>query len=201
MKLATFEYGGTEAWGFVLNHPKENRLWIYEPAKVESQLQNSATPTNGFAVSMPRFMPDSGWPETLPDFLALEERGMAALEKLVRFTRTFLDQSDEARMEYCGHPLDGVQLLSPIPRPRLMWGLVQNCPTFIKFNPGATPPTCFRRVINGRRALFWATGSILCSRRIPARSRTMWNWAWSSENRAAIFPLTGPWTTSPDIPS
>ena len=135
MKLATFEYGGTEAWGFVLNHPKENRLWVYEPAKVEAQLQNSATPTNGFAVSMPRFMTDGGWPETLPDFLALEERGMAALEKLAGFTRTFLDQSDEARMEYCGHPLDGVQLLSPVPRPRLMWGLVQNCPTFIKFNP------------------------------------------------------------------
>jgi 2-keto-4-pentenoate hydratase/2-oxohepta-3-ene-1,7-dioic acid hydratase in catechol pathway len=143
MRLATFEFERKETWGFVLNHPKENRLWVYEPAKVDAQLQMSATPTNGFAVSMPRFMPNCQWPDNLTEFLALEESGMAVLERLVRFVQVYLEQSDEARMAYCGYPLDEVQLLSPIPRPRLMWGLVQNCPTFIKFNPKRTSTNLF----------------------------------------------------------
>ena len=75
MRLATFEFERKETWGFVLNHPKENRLWVYEPAKVDAQLQMSATPTNGFAVSMPRFMPNCQWPDNLTEFLALEESG------------------------------------------------------------------------------------------------------------------------------
>ena len=41
MKLATFEYAGQESWGIVLNNPAENRLWIYEPGKVDRQLQLS----------------------------------------------------------------------------------------------------------------------------------------------------------------
>lgn len=135
MKLATFEYAGKESWGLVLTNPADNELWVYEPAKVDKQLQLSATMTNGYSVSMPQFMPDSVWPDTLTGFLELEEKGMEVLRFLETFLCRFLVQSDEARMSFCGHRLSEVHLRAPIPRPRLMWGLVQNCPTFIRSNP------------------------------------------------------------------
>lgn len=134
MRLITFEFEGKEGWGIVLNNPFEERLWVYEPAKVDKQLQLSATMTNGYSVSMPKFMPDSKWPETLVDFLKLEEDGMETLHRLETFLIRFLEQSDEARMSFCGHPLDDIKFKSPIPQPRLMWGLVQNSPTFIRSN-------------------------------------------------------------------
>lgn len=135
MKLASFEYENRQSWGIVLNNPAENRLWVYEPEKVDRQLQHSATTTNGYSVSMPTFMPDCVWPTTLKEFLELEDEGMKVLSRLETFLIRFLAQSDEARMTYCGYPVEDVQLLSPIPDPRLMWGLVQNCPTFIRANP------------------------------------------------------------------
>lgn len=135
MKLATFSFEGQESWGIVLRNPAEGRLWVYEPGKVDRQLQLSATATNGYAVSMPVFMPDARWPETLAEFLALEEAGMDVLRRLEVFLKRFLEQCDEARMCFCGHPLEDIELKPPIPQPRLMWGLVQNCPTFIRANP------------------------------------------------------------------
>lgn len=138
MKLVTFEYQDKESWGIVLKNPADGRLWVYEPGRVDKQLQLSATMTNGYSVSMPVFMPDSRWPQTLVDFLKLEDDGMAVLRKLENFLIRFLEQSDEARMCFCGHPLEEVHLRAPIPRPRLMWGLVQNCPTFVRSNPKRT---------------------------------------------------------------
>lgn len=135
MKLATFTYQGKESWGFVINHPVEQRLWIYEPGKVDKNLQLSATTTNGYSVSMPVFMPQSQWPETLVEFLALEDQGMGILQRMETFLIRFLEQSDDARLSFCGHPLEEVRLRAPVPSPRLMWGLVQNCPTFIRSNP------------------------------------------------------------------
>jgi len=143
MKLTTFEYKGKEAWGFVINHPVENRLWIYEPERVDVYLHVSATATNGYSVSMPTFMPDKKWPGTLAEFLALEDEGMEILRKMERFLLRFLEQSDDALMAFCGHPLEEVQLRAPIPRPRLMWGLVQNCPTFVRANPGRQSTNLF----------------------------------------------------------
>lgn len=134
MRLVTFEFDGKEGWGIVLNNPYENRLWIYEPYKVDKHLKASAVMTNGYAVSMPVFMPDCIWPDSLQGFLALEDEGMQILRRLETFLIRYLEQSDEARMSFCGHPLQDVQLKSPIPQPRLMWGLVQNSPTFIRSN-------------------------------------------------------------------
>lgn len=134
MKLATFEHEGRTAWGIVLKNPFENRLWVYEPQKVDRHLQASAVMTNGYSVSMPEFMPDSVWPETLTEFLALEDAGMNILRRLEVFLVRYLEQSDEASMSFCGYPIDEVQLRSPIPQPRLLWGLVQNSPTFIRSN-------------------------------------------------------------------
>ena len=47
---------------------------------------------------------------------------MAVLERLVRFVQVYLEQSDEARMAYCGIRWMKYSYF-PIPRPRLMWGL------------------------------------------------------------------------------
>lgn len=135
MKLASFEFKGNPGWGFVLKNPFDDQLWVYEPEKVNRQLKASATMTSGWAVSMPEFMPECKWPETLVDFLRLEDEGMKKLEYLVKFFTRYLEQCDIARMTVAGHPLSEVQLRCPIPQPRLMWGLVQNCPTFIRFNP------------------------------------------------------------------
>ncbi|MDR1892519.1 MAG: fumarylacetoacetate hydrolase family protein [Oscillospiraceae bacterium] len=136
MRLTSFEgKDGGERWGIVVLNPADGRQWVYDPGKVDRQLQFSATATNGFAVSMPRFMPQSAWPQTFAEFLALEENGMEVLRRLERFLLRFLEQGDEARMTFCGFPLDEIQLLAPISRPRLMWGLVQNCPTFVRSNP------------------------------------------------------------------
>ena len=133
MKLATFEHGGRMAWGIVLENPHDGKPWVYEPAKVERQLKLSATATNGWSVSMPSFL--GSWPETLRGFLELEDAGMEALRRLERFLVRFLEQADDARMTYAGFPLEEVELRSPIPDPRLMWGLVQNSPSFIRANP------------------------------------------------------------------
>ena len=143
MKLATFEKDGSQAWGLVVMHPKDGRAWIYEPAKVERQLRLSATATNGFSVSMPTFMGWENWPKTLKEFLALEEAGLETLRRLERFLLRFLAQCDDARMTYAGHPLDEVTLRSPIPDPRLMWGLVQNSPSFIRGNPARQSTNLF----------------------------------------------------------
>lgn len=143
MKLATFEYQGKESWGFVVKHPVENRLWIYEPGLVDFYLHKSATATNGYSVSMPTFMPEMKWPESLTDFLALEDEGMDILRRLETFLLRFLEQSDDGLMSFCGHPVDDVQLRAPIPRPRLMWGLVQNCPTFVRANPSRQSTNLF----------------------------------------------------------
>ena len=135
MKLATFEKDGHSGWGIVVAHPRDGRLWIYEPGKVERQLKLSATATNGFSVSMPSFLGWENWPKSLREFLSLEDAGMEALRRLERFLLRFLSQADDARMTYAGHPLDEVTLRAPIPDPRLMWGLVQNSPSFIRANP------------------------------------------------------------------
>ncbi|MBO4791444.1 MAG: hypothetical protein J5592_04095, partial [Clostridia bacterium] len=143
MKLVTFEFKGKEDWGFVLTNPADGRQWVYCPALVDRELQRSATMTNGYSVSMPKFMKNSAWPDTLCGFLETEEEGMAVLRRLEGFLRRFLQQSDEGRMTFCGHPLDDVRLCAPVPMPRLMWGLVQNCPTFIRSNPARTGTNLF----------------------------------------------------------
>jgi len=134
MRLVSFEQGGKAAWGFMLRHPKDGVDWVYEPAKVERQLKLSATATNGFFLSMPKFLGAENWPTTLLGFLELEESGMEALRRLAAFLTRYLEQCDDARMCFAGRPLSEVSLLSPIPDPRLMWGLVQNSPTFIRGN-------------------------------------------------------------------
>lgn len=135
MKLATFLHDGVERWGVVLRDSPTDRDVLVEPAAAAADLAWSISSTSGYSASRPPFAADD-WPDTLPAFLGLGDAGMRELERFVRFLERFVEQSDEAFLARVGHPFDEVELLAPIPRPRLCWGLVTNSPSFARNNPG-----------------------------------------------------------------
>ena len=134
MKLATFVHTKVERFGFVIEHPKSEELWIFDPALTEAKLRlYSSKFTSPLVLQQPSFL--STWPKDLVTFLELGDKGMEALQKLESYLKRFLVQSDEAVLSGAGFPLDTVKLRAPIPRPRLFFGLVQNSPTFTRNNP------------------------------------------------------------------
>ena len=136
MKLATFMWNGIESWGLVL--PKEDGTeWVYEPEKCEKAFWNvcGMNGTNGYYMCLPEFMPDRKWPDTLMDFLKMGSEGMERLKRFETFLIRYMQQSDPYYVSCCGHPLSEVRLRSPIPRPRLFLGLVQNSPSFWRAQP------------------------------------------------------------------
>lgn len=136
MRLATALIGSEEKWGIVIHHPKRAEDWIFFPAACESIFQRCAShPTNGMYQCLKSFAPPAGWPDTLQGFLALEEEGMLALQKLEQYLMVFLRRGDQFAIETAGQPLTMTKLCPPIPRPRLMLGLVQNSPSFWRKNP------------------------------------------------------------------
>ncbi len=142
MKLATFEYGCKEQWGFVINHPQYNELWVFSPLLLNIQLNKCRTPTSGLWVSPLDFLID--WPCDLSGFLAMEERGMAALGKMASYVQIALEQGmDQLTISEAGFPLSAVKLKAPIPRPRIYFGLVQNGPSFIRNNPNRNSSNLF----------------------------------------------------------
>lgn len=126
---------GSERWGFVVDEPSTGRAWVVEPARAEAFLARYASiPSSGLVASRPRFRGDD-WPATLVEFLALEDDGMAALSRLVAYVERFVARSDATLLPKAGAAVDDVELLAPIPRPRLYWGLVANAPSFVRNNP------------------------------------------------------------------
>ncbi len=135
MKLVTFVVGGVERFGFVIDHPATGEPWVFDPEETEARLYFYASrPTSPYNVNRPRFLADRPWPRSLTTFLALGDDGMVAVKRLQEYLLRFLEQSDQALLAGAGYPLDAVQLRAPIPRPRLYFGLVQNSPTFIRYN-------------------------------------------------------------------
>ncbi|MFD6446552.1 fumarylacetoacetate hydrolase family protein, partial [Promicromonospora sp. NPDC060204] len=134
MRLASFLAQGTERWGVVLRDPGvADREWLVEPVRAEAALAAHApVPAPGPA---PHFLAGP-WPDTLVGLLALDDAGLAALSRLAaaveqraRTDLTFLPRS--------GHRVGvGVELLAPVPKPRLCWGLVTNSPSFVRNRPG-----------------------------------------------------------------
>ncbi|NGN66364.1 hypothetical protein G5C51_20990 [Streptomyces sp. A7024] len=122
MRLASYLYEGTERWGFVIE-PSGETAWVVEPARAEAFLTTYAS------------IPSSGLVATLAGFLALEDAGMEALSRLVGYVERFVAQTDATLLPRAGHPVDEVELLAPIPRPRLYWGLVTNSPSFVRNKP------------------------------------------------------------------
>ena len=136
MKLATYVDAGTERWGLVIDHPATGERWVFNPEQVERQFDlYQANPTTGYQRFRPRFLADGVWPRELKDFAGLGQPGLDALSRLQQFLIRFLEQCDQHAMAQIGHPLNQVHLRAPIPRPRLLWGLVQNSPTFIRNDP------------------------------------------------------------------
>ncbi|QHY98854.1 Ureidoglycolate lyase [Streptomyces sp. S4.7] len=134
MRLASYLFEGTERWGFVIE-PSDGTAWVIEPGRAETFLTNYASiPSSGYVATRPRFLGDA-WPDTLVDFLTLEDAGMAALSRLVAYAERFIAQTDATLLPRAGHPVDDIELLAPIPRPRLYWGLVTNSPSFVRNNP------------------------------------------------------------------
>lgn len=133
MKLATFVIDGQERWGLVITHPLTGEDWVFDPAFTESRLQTYASrPTSAYVATRPVFMPDS-WPTDLVGWLALANHD--PLRRLDDFLRRFLEDADTYFLRGAGWPLSDVKLRAPVPRPRLMFGLVQNSPTVWRHIP------------------------------------------------------------------
>jgi 2-keto-4-pentenoate hydratase/2-oxohepta-3-ene-1,7-dioic acid hydratase in catechol pathway len=136
MKLATFIAQNQERFGLILTHPVTGETWVFDPQMSEERLYYYASqPTSPFLNSRPHFLENKPWPKQLAEFLALGDEGMHAARRLQDYLRRFLEQSDQALLAGAGFPLDQVTLRAPIPRPRLLFGLVQNSPTFARNNP------------------------------------------------------------------
>ncbi len=133
MKLATFIVDGQERWGLVLTHPLTGEDWVFDPARTESRLQAYASrPTSAYVASRPVFVPD-GWPDDLTGWLALTDPD--PLRHLDDFLRRFLEDADTYFLRGAGWPLSDVKVRAPVPRPRLIFGLVQNSPTVWRHIP------------------------------------------------------------------
>lgn len=136
MRLVTYSKDGEENWGIVCRHPTREEEWVFSPGECCRIFELSASnATNGMYKSCPQLAPKGGWPDTLTGFLELEERGMEALRAFERYLLRFIAQSDAYAIESVSRPLKQTVLCAPIPRPRLMWGLVQNSPSFWRKNP------------------------------------------------------------------
>lgn len=130
MKLATFVAQGSERFGLVLNHPHSGEAWVFEPGPVQQQLAEYARRgTSPYVATRPEFWDGGGAPTGMIGFLQSGAEGMARMRRFQDFLETFLDKSDTFILQGAGHRLADVQLRAPIPRPRLIFGLVQNSPT------------------------------------------------------------------------
>ncbi|MFC8801480.1 fumarylacetoacetate hydrolase family protein [Promicromonospora sp. NPDC057138] len=150
MRLASFLVADVETWGVVVREPGAGpearsgggpdggpgvREWLLEPARAEAALAaHAAIPSSGPAAA-PRFLAGQ-WPDTLVGFLALDDAGLVALSRLVAAVERFAAQTDATILPRTGHRTGDVELLAPVPRPRLCWGLVTNSPSHLRNKPG-----------------------------------------------------------------
>lgn len=120
-------------WGFLLEDPVSGEEVVIDPAAALGFLNDfCGDRTVGYFLNRPNFFP-AGVPATLLELLEGGETAMREAEKLLRFCRRFLAQSDRSSLlGYAGHRPDEITFLSPIPEPRLLWGLVGNVPSFAR---------------------------------------------------------------------
>jgi 2-keto-4-pentenoate hydratase/2-oxohepta-3-ene-1,7-dioic acid hydratase in catechol pathway len=150
MRLATYEQNGSERFGLVLRHPIDGADWIFDPNAVEAAAR--ALPSlkgAGFTWWRAPFSLGQAWPADLVEFLRLGPAGMTAARHLHDFLARYLEQSDPLVFAQAGAPLAQVQLLAPIPEPRLLLGVVGNNPGFLRMDPARgrnlQQPKCHQR--------------------------------------------------------
>ena len=135
MRLASYEYKNQYSWGIVISHPRRNgEDWIFNPAATEKAFGPVAGVTSGWAKTMTPLLGEKSWPDTLQAFLALGDEGMQALRRMQDRLLCILKSSDFAVVELYAHRVSEVNLLSPVPMPKLMFGLVANSPSFVRNN-------------------------------------------------------------------
>lgn len=133
MRLVTFTINQQERFGLVLPHPATGEDWVFDPARTEERLRYYAgRPTAPFYSTRPGF---NDWPTQMVPFLELGADGMNRLRHFEDYLRRFLEQTDQYLLHGTGFPLHEVKLCAPVPRPRLLWGLVQNSPAFWRHAP------------------------------------------------------------------
>lgn len=136
MRIATYEINNREKWGFAVDDPLTGEVLLADPRDVEAVLPRLCRPTNFFGFNPPRFLPEGiDWPSDVEGLLAMGTAAMDALRAMERFTVQFLTGSDEFLLRSVLRPMASVRMKAPVPRPRLYWGLVRNCPSFFRENP------------------------------------------------------------------
>lgn len=129
MKLATFIVSGSERFGLVVSHPHTGEGWVFEPGPTQARLAEYAKRgTSPYVATRPVFW-EGDAPGTMLAFLESGPDGMAQMRRFQDFLTGFLDKADTFILLGAGHRLADVRLRAPIPRPRLLFGLVQNSPT------------------------------------------------------------------------
>lgn len=136
MRLATYEIDRREKWGFVVDAPGTGEPCVVAPQDVEALLPRLCRPTNFFGMHVPKFLPEgTSWPTDMAGFIGLGENGLEALGRMETFVTRFITEHDSFLMHSVLRPMSSVRMKAPVPRPRLYWGLVQNCPAFFRENP------------------------------------------------------------------
>lgn len=136
MKLATFREQNNERFGIVLRHPVTGEDWVFDPNRVQDRLILYASRGTSPLNANPPIFFEQELPSALASFLATGQ--LDNLHRMEDFLRRFLEQADQYILKGAGFPLHEVQLLAPIPRPRLFFGLVQNSPTAWRSRPERT---------------------------------------------------------------
>lgn len=139
MRLATFTENQHERFGLVLPHPATLTDWVFDPNRVQERLTEYASRgTSPLNANPPDFFGGRAVPSSLAAFLGYGQDGLDKLRRLSDFLSRFLEQADPYILKGASFPVDTVKLNTPIPRPRLFFGLVQNSPTAWRSNPART---------------------------------------------------------------
>lgn len=129
MKLVSYVNDGVE-WGIVITDAVSNTEYVIDPLKTKNFLSSYCSDrTVGYFSSRPEFLKHD-LPMTMVEFLELGAHGMAIAREMKAFVERFVVQSDRTLLINAATALDKVKFLSPIPKPRLLWGLVGNSTSF-----------------------------------------------------------------------
>lgn len=135
MKLTTFVASGRESLGLILTHPHTGEEWVFEPGMTQERLLEYAKRgTSPYVATKPVFW-DVQAPADMLGLLQSGPDGMTRMRRFQDFLVSFLDKADTFMLIGAGHRLADVRLRAPIPRPRLILGLVQNSPTVWRHVP------------------------------------------------------------------
>lgn len=128
MKLATFRANDQQYFGLVLDNPHTHEAWIFEPSITQERLRIYASRgTSPYVATQPRFWDAA--PTSMIDFLQSGDEGMRRMRGFEDFMRRFIETADAFILRGGYYRVQDVELCAPVPRPQLIFGLVQNSPT------------------------------------------------------------------------